>query len=110
VADAQLMVQAKETSDTRALIAVLLGGGGMALAAVVLAWQFYTWLKTGHWPYLSMTTLTAPLVSGSEFSEWLAAPQSWHGLHTIVKFLLDLPLWGWIVSCASGILFAFLKD
>ena len=89
------MAQVIKTSATRELAAVLLGGGGMALAILVLAWQTYMWLKTGHWPYLTMATIAVPLVCGSHFYEWLAAPQSWLGLHSVVKPLFfELPLSG----------------
>ncbi len=104
------MARAKETSDARAFAGCLLGPGGMAVAVLLLAWQFYLWLKTGHWPYLTMTTVTLPLVSGSDFSAWLAAPQSWYGLHSVVRFMLDLPLWIWIIYCASGATFLLLKN
>jgi hypothetical protein len=72
-----------------------------------IAWQTYMWLKTGHWPYLTMATIAVPLVCGSHFYEWLAAPQSWLGLHSVVKPLFfELPLWTWIALCASGAIFA----
>ncbi len=104
------MAQSKETSDTRALAAVLLGGGGIALAALVVTWQFYMWLKTGHWPDLTMASVALPLISGSDFSAWLAAPQSWIGLHSLIKFLINLPVWTWLCFCSAGLVCALLRD
>jgi len=58
----------------------VLGLGGLAAAALVVAWQAYIWLKSGHWPNVTMTATIAPLISGTDFSSWLGAPQSWYGL------------------------------
>jgi hypothetical protein len=103
------MAHGRETGDLRALAGCLLGPGGMALALLLIGWQCYAWLKTGHWPHLTMATVAVPLVSGSDFSAWLVAPRSWFGLHTVVRFMLGLPLWLWIIYCASGATFLFLK-
>jgi len=53
------------------------------------------WLQNGQWPGWSLLTVVLPLTSGSEFSNWLTNPSSWLGLHVIVHWALDLPLWLW---------------
>ncbi|MGD0301211.1 MAG: hypothetical protein ABSE86_29390 [Bryobacteraceae bacterium] len=78
-----------------------LGCGGMAIAAVVIGWQAYVWLRTGHWPNLSLATAIAPIISGTYFWTWFVTPDAWLGLHTVIKFLFDLPLFLWIVAVAA---------
>jgi len=104
------MARGKETSTARALAALVLGGGSLVLAALVTIGQLYVWLKTGHWPELTLATVVLPISSGSNFSLWLANPTSWFGLHSVVKVLMDFPLWVWIVACASGTVFGLLRD
>jgi hypothetical protein len=103
------MAQAKGTNGKRALAGCVLGVGGVALAALVLAWQSYVWLETGHWPHITLGTVAVPIISGSDFSAWLADPRSWYGLHNVVRFLFDLPLWAWLCGC-SGVAIPLLKN
>jgi hypothetical protein len=101
------MSQAKETSgsdDTRELVSTVIGAGGVLVAALVVIWQAYVWLKTGQWPQLTLVTLTGPFISGSVFAKWLVAPHSWYGLHAVVKSLyFGCPLWVWIVFASTAI-------
>lgn len=102
------MTQVKETRDARANAGCALFFGGSAVAALVAMWQGYMWLKTGHWPNLTLASTIAPLISGTDFFAWLAAPKSWFGLHSVAKSLLDLPLFFWIFvvgGLAARILF-----
>jgi hypothetical protein len=95
------MAQAKEAGDTRTLAGAVLGLGGLAVAVLVVCWQGYMWLKTGHWPHLTLISALTPVISGTDFSAWLVAPQSWYGLHSATRFLFDLPLFLWIVAFAA---------
>jgi hypothetical protein len=98
------VAQVKDTSDgdAKTLAGCALFFGGMALAALVVAWQFYMWLKTGHWPHLTMASVFRSFVSGTDVSEWMTSPRSGYGLHKAVNFLFELSLWLWLVFCASG--------
>jgi hypothetical protein len=96
------MAEAKETGCSRTIAAVLLGIGGVGLALSILAWQSYVWLKTGEWPDLTMATVFLPRVSSSDFYLWFIEPKSWYGLHVVVKFLLDFPLWAWSLFLSGG--------
>jgi hypothetical protein len=68
---------------------------------VVLLIEMFLWLRSGQWPGWSGLTFLLPLISGSEFSNWLTNPSSWRGLHAIVHLALDLPLWLWGCAVAS---------
>jgi hypothetical protein len=96
--------------DVRPLAAVHSALCGFGLALLVLAGQLYGWLKTGRWPKISLSTILVPISSGSDFHEWLVAPQSWYGLHAVVQFLTDLPLFVWIVCCTAIVIFTLLKE
>ena len=79
---------------------VILIGVVIALAGfAVLCLQVFAYLKTGDWKSISTLSVVAPLFS------WLQTPQSWFGLHNIVrKMLAILPLSlalvliGWLVA------------
>lgn len=100
----------KKTSHVRQRVAIFVGIGGLTLAALVLIGQLYVWFKTGHWPDLSLATLVAPIISGSKLSAWLDNPQSWYVLHLAITILIGLPLWVWILCCATVAMFVLKKD
>ncbi len=79
----------------------LLGFVGWAAVFGILGWQGYVWLKTGHLPQLTLYSVLLPALSGTEFGNWLANPQSWYGLRVVVKFLMDGPLFLWVMVAAS---------
>ena len=71
-------------------------------AAWLFAWQILHWLKEGQWAALDFVTLgnisqglpIGPQIVFNELfswksSTWLAAPQSWTGLHSVVTFVLS---------------------
>jgi hypothetical protein len=76
---------------------------GILLAICVVAGQSCRWLQTGVWPNLTLHTVATPMISGSEFSQWLEKPQLWLGLHRLVAALFRIPLWIWITIPTSGI-------
>lgn len=78
-----------------------LGFGAMTASLLVIGWQAYVWLKTGHWPNIPLASAIAPVFSGSDFWIWFVAPHSWQGLHGIVKFLFELPLFLWLMACSA---------
>ncbi|MBZ5677050.1 MAG: hypothetical protein LAP61_22630 [Acidobacteriia bacterium] len=57
-----------------------------------------------------MATLVAPIISGSKLSAWLDNPQSWYVLHLAITILIGLPLWVWILCCATVAMFVLKKD
>ena len=56
---------------------------------LILAAQFIWYLKDGIWPYWVLAPFVL-YVTPSPFQLWLTNPQDWHGLHTIVVFILAL--------------------
>ena len=104
------MPEIKETSDASMFGLIFFGLGGYVVAAVVVAGQVIVWLRTGHWPTLTLGTLLIPMSLHTAFGEWLAAPKSWYGLHSIVGSLVDIPLWIWVVTCSAGVIFALSRD
>jgi hypothetical protein len=71
--------------------------GALSILAVP-AYQAIVWLQSGHWPPLTLATIIA--FSGqTEFGRWLVKPDSWYGLHKIVKLLIfDVPLFCWLCA------------
>ena len=77
------------------LIGVLIVLAGLG----VLCLQVFGYLKTGDWKPVSTLSVVSPLFS------WLQNPQSWFGLHDIVRNMLGLMplslalvLLGWLVA------------
>lgn len=74
----------------RAAFLVLLFG--WILGPLVLTLQIIGWLKTGHWPTLTLGDVFLMIGSGTNLGAWIASPNSWYGLHSVVKILLDTEL------------------
>jgi hypothetical protein len=74
--------------------------GGVVLTVLALIGQVYPWLKTGYWPDMTIGPIARPIVADSGFYKWYIGPDSWYGLHTLVRFVWDLPLLVWIICCA----------
>lgn len=94
--------------NTRRFLAgiIILAGALIVLAGLgILAVQIYGYLRFGKWESWSFLHFASPYLS------WLGNPQSWLGLHKIVKNLMDimplslaLLLSGWFVAgFGSGI-------
>jgi len=80
-------------------------GIGLISAALILvpAGQAFIWLKTGHWPSLTLANVIAPLLNRNAFGNWLTAPHSWFGLHNLVnKMVYEWPLFLWIFGLWAG--------
>jgi hypothetical protein len=76
---------------------------GPASALSIVGWEVYTWLRTGHWPVLTLGTVVVPLASNTDFGLWLAKPLSWYGFNQAVNYLLNQPLWLWIVVSSGSV-------
>ncbi|UCD69636.1 MAG: hypothetical protein JSW48_06120 [Betaproteobacteria bacterium] len=75
-------------------IALSCVGVGLLAAIGILSWQALSWLKTGDWQVLT-------LMSGlSSFGvDWASSPESWIGIHNLLK---EIPLtvavfWAWMI-------------
>jgi hypothetical protein len=90
---------AQESDALRYLLPILLIG--IVAAAVILAWQLYSYLRFGAWPALSIVTLLNLLQIG-----WAQAPRDWIGLHALLDAIplsaaafaggiLPIGLWLW---------------
>jgi len=69
-------------------------GGGVAL----LILQAFLWLFFGNWPNIELATIMLPILAGTDLGAWLVEPQSWVGLHKIVRAAVDYPLWAWLIA------------
>jgi hypothetical protein len=95
---------ASAVREIRELTIGFLGLGGLIAAIVVVTGQVLVWLKTGHWPDISLATFIVPATEGSPFAAWLSRPESWYGMHSVVKALVVIPVWMWIVPCAAAVI------
>ena len=85
---------------------IVLIGLLVALAGLgVLGLQIYGYLKIGEWKSVSLLSVAAPQLP------WLNNPQSWLGLHAIVRDVLDimplslaLVLVGWLIAGSGSAL------
>ena len=77
-------LKSSDTSALDMLIPILAVG---VLAAIgIIGWQFYSYLKLGEWPSLSVITLLRWFNI-----EWAGAPSDWVGVHMILnEFPLSL--------------------
>lgn len=80
-----------------------LWAAGTLLGLAVVGYQVFAWLKSGVWPPLTVSTVVLPLARGSGFAGWYANPTGWYGVHRVMEFLLNLPLWcGCVVAGAAS--------
>lgn len=98
------MSRGPKKSEAYAALLVLGILGGFS----ILLWQTWSWLKSGVWPKLTLGTLLMSTVHGTDFDLWLTHPNSWYGLHTLVAYLVQLPLWIWAVAC--GLVFSWVTE
>ena len=80
-------------------------GGGVAL----LILQAYLWLFFGVWPNIELATILWPIVARTDLGAWLAEPQSWVGLHKIVRAAIGYPLWAWLIVGSLAALWEALR-
>jgi hypothetical protein len=95
-----ITVDAKKIKRIQFLAGMFLRFVGLALVVLVLIGQVFPWLKSGFWPEMTFGTVVRPVVAQSGFYTWLVAPQSWFGLHSLIRFVWDFPLWLWLVCSA----------
>ena len=82
----------------------VLAMSGFGLFAI----QCLRWLRTGQWGSGPSTWWVTRYLSNDQ-QHWLAAPDLWLGLHKIVVWFLDLPLW--ITLTVLGVLlWVWLSD
>jgi hypothetical protein len=66
---------------------------------VILGYQVFGWLQTGHFQSIALADwLLRNGLPQNDTWRWIAEPDSWYGLHKLVRFLLfDLPVWVWLM-------------
>ena len=69
------------TSNFLYFLAAVFGGGGALLAASVLSYQIYTWLKFGFWQTLTVS-------DGLNYLTIHIPTSSWVGVQKIIDWLL----------------------
>ncbi len=60
------------------------GGFFFFAGFLVLAYQFFIWLKTGNWVPFPLSIFADP--------QWLASPTSWVGLNSLLRFIFKIPI------------------
>lgn len=72
--------------------------------------EFARWLQSGKWDPVTIWPLARMVID----SDWLSAPTSWLGLHKIVVWCLDLPLFltgpALAVAIGSGVCASIASD
>jgi hypothetical protein len=93
-----------EAGAAKTLAGCLVVFGCFGGTVLIVLGEAFMWLKTGHWPQLTVATFLLPAVEGTPIGSWLSSPQSWYGLHDTVKILIDLPIWAWttVVGAAAA--------
>lgn len=88
---------------------MLVGFFLLFVTVLFLAAQFFWYLKEGAWPnwvLFGFISSALPL----PFLQWLTSPQDWHGLHTVIAWiLLEAPLWVDTLAIALICVFSFDK-
>jgi hypothetical protein len=83
---------------------------GTMSSVCVLWFEALRWLQSGHWPGWSLGGSLAPYIGDtSPFGAWLLDPQSWYGLHSVVLWLLKLPLPLWLFVSGLVLSSVFVK-
>jgi hypothetical protein len=81
----------------------------LPVSFLILVAQFIWYLKDGVWPYWVLAILVI-LGGPSPFLRWIEFPQDWHGLHTIVMWILfAVPLWVDVLALAGICMFVGTK-
>jgi hypothetical protein len=70
------------------IIGVLFFAGALALTEAVKLW-----LRTGLWAPYTLRALWGFAMDSTPGDRWLQHPEDWIGLHRIVVYILDLPLY-----------------
>jgi len=75
-------------------VSIMFVGGLVVLGGLSLfAYQSFIWLQEGVWSGIPMLSAFNYLFQGTSLHGWVDAPQSWLGLHEMVKWcLLNIPL------------------
>ncbi len=56
----------------------------------IIGEQIYNWLKTNVWNELPLINEVALLPQDNIFVSWINNPESWHGLHKIIVWILEI--------------------
>jgi hypothetical protein len=67
-------------------------------------WEAYSWLRYGIWPLITPYSISVAVLDGTDFVQWLQKPNSWIGLHRIIKFLMELQVWFLLIALPAGAL------
>jgi hypothetical protein len=84
---------------------MLLTFGG---AFVVGAFEILGWLSRRAWPDVRATAFVQSVLGGTQLWSWIENPESWLGLHHLVRQTVDAPLWlflaglGFLAILAAG--------
>lgn len=74
--------------------AIMFVGGLVVLGGLaILTYQSFIWLQDGVWSGVPMLSAFTYFFQGTALHGWLDNPQSWLGLHEMVKWCLEnIPL------------------
>lgn len=100
--------------DHYVLISKVMGSVFLLLALIgvcFFGWQVVHYLKTGYWTAISIIRLLDVFPSGNSFVSWVQYPQSWFGLHKIIRWIFDVvPLSLFLVAVGTAISVYFFND
>jgi hypothetical protein len=86
------------------LVGVL--GTALLVAGVVMACQAaLRWLQVGHGEAMLVKEVLVPRLP-DPVRGWLAHPLSWQGLHRLVEWALEVPLFAVMTACGFLLLLA----
>lgn len=71
----------------------------------IIGEQIYNWLKTGVWNEFPLINEVALLSQDNIFVSWMNNPESWHGLHEIVVWILEIVPLSLFSICLGWVLF-----
>ena len=84
-----------------AALTVLIGAG-------LVAYQIVIWLMEGAWPFMPLMLIWNFLFEGTALGAWMANPESWIGLHTLLEWILaNIPI-SVVLILGGGIVGAFM--
>lgn len=76
------------------------------LALLIVAAEFYVWLQTAQRPRWFTDAVLSHAHNPQDLTSWLLFPSSWLGLHSLVMWVVGLPLSGavFVIGTALGTL------
>lgn len=80
----------------------------MLIGLGLVAYQSVIWLMDGAWPAMPLMLIWNFLFEGTALGGWMASPESWLGLHTLLEWILtNIPI-SVVLILAGGFLGAFM--